>query len=46
MDKSDTEQTGLGKFGSYEDGFTMLEMCREHYRKTGLDVSLLDKLIR
>jgi len=35
-----------GQFGSYEDGFTMLEMCRKHYRQVGLDVRQLDRLIR
>jgi 2,4'-dihydroxyacetophenone dioxygenase len=46
MDKSDTEQSGSGKFGSYEDGFTMLEMSRQHYREVGLDPTLLDARIR
>ena len=35
-----------GRFGSYEDGFTMLEMSRKHYREVGLDPTLLDARIR
>lgn len=35
-----------GRFGSYEDGFTMLEMSRRHYRAVGLDPALLDARIR
>jgi 2,4'-dihydroxyacetophenone dioxygenase len=46
MDKSDTEQTGSGKYGSFEDGFTMLEMSRKHYLEVGLDPALLDVRIR
>jgi quercetin dioxygenase-like cupin family protein len=40
------DKSGQGRFASYEDGFSMLEMCRKHYRQVGLDVSLLDELIR
>jgi quercetin dioxygenase-like cupin family protein len=35
-----------GRFGTYEDGFSMLELSRKHYRETGLEVHLLDELIR
>ena len=40
------QQTAEGRFGSYEDGFTMLEMSRKHYREVGLDPTLLDARIR
>lgn len=35
-----------GGFGAYEDGFTMLEICRKYYREAGLDLAKLDALIR
>ena len=35
-----------GGFAAYEDGFTALELCRNHYREAGLDVRLLDALVR
>ena len=35
-----------GSFAAYEDGFTMLEICRKYYREAGLDVRRLDSLIR
>lgn len=35
-----------GKFAAFEDGFSMLELFRSHYRKAGLDVAQLDALIR
>ena len=35
-----------GGFGAYEDGFTILELCRKHYREAGLDARPLDLLIR
>lgn len=35
-----------GNFAGYEDGFTVLDIARQHYRETGLDVSQLDTLIR
>lgn len=35
-----------GKFGGYEDGFTLLELARKHYREVGLDPSSLDAMIR
>jgi hypothetical protein len=35
-----------GGFGAYEDGFTLLELCRKYYREADLDVRELDALIR
>src|SRR6058998_517631 len=35
-----------GSFAAYEDGFTLLELTRKHYRETGLDVRQLDALVR
>ena len=35
-----------GVFSAYEDGFSMLELTRKHYREVGLDVGQLDVLIR
>ena len=35
-----------GGFSAYDDGFTMLELARTHYREVGLDVNELDLLIR
>ena len=35
-----------GSLTAYEDGFTILELCRNHYRSTGLDVRQLDLRIR
>jgi len=35
-----------GGFAAYEDGFSLLELCRKHYRQAGLDVRQLDQLIR
>jgi len=35
-----------GGFAAYEDGFSMLELTRNHYRQAGLDVGQLDLLIR
>ena len=35
-----------GAFAAYEDGFSALELCRSYYRDAGLDVKLLDALIR
>lgn len=35
-----------GGFAAYEDGFTLLELCRNHYRSAGLDAKQLDLLIR
>jgi hypothetical protein len=30
----------------YDDGFTLLELARKHYREVGLDLALLDAMIR
>ncbi|MCC7452023.1 MAG: 2,4'-dihydroxyacetophenone dioxygenase family protein [Anaerolineae bacterium] len=35
-----------GKVVGYDDGFTLLELARKHYRECGLDVSLIDRMIR
>jgi hypothetical protein len=35
-----------GGFAAYEDGFSMLELARKHYREAGLDARQLDLLIR
>jgi exonuclease VII small subunit len=35
-----------GTFAAFEDGFTLLEHCRQHYRKAGLDVRALDLRVR
>ena len=35
-----------GSFAAYEDGFTLLELTRKHYREAALDVSKLDLLVR
>ena len=35
-----------GTFAAYEDGFTLLELTRKHYRDAGLDALKLDLLVR
>ena len=35
-----------GTFAAYEDGFTLLELTRKYYREVGLDLGLLDLLVR
>jgi len=35
-----------GTFAAFEDGFTLLEHCRQHYRKAGLDLRVLDLRVR
>jgi quercetin dioxygenase-like cupin family protein len=35
-----------GEFLMYEDGFSILELTREHYRSVGIDPSRADALIR
>ena len=35
-----------GGFAAYEDGFSLLQLCRKHYQQAGLDVHGLDLLIR
>ena len=41
LDKPDN-----GSLAAYEDGFTLLEFCRNHYRQNGLDASALDARVR
>ena len=41
LDKPDN-----GSMAAYEDGFTILELCRNYYRSAGLDVGLLDGRVR
>jgi hypothetical protein len=41
LDKPDN-----GSFAAYEDGFTLLELTRKHYREAGLDQRKLETLIR
>jgi len=35
-----------GGLAAYEDGFSLLELCRKYYREADLDVGRLDLLIR
>lgn len=35
-----------GGFAAYEDGFTILDLCRKYYREARLDVCELESLIR
>jgi hypothetical protein len=35
-----------GTFAAYEDGFTLLELTRKHYREAKLDTGKLDLLVR
>jgi hypothetical protein len=35
-----------GGFAAYEDGFSLLELTRKHYREAGLDARQLDLLVR
>ena len=35
-----------GGFSAFEDGFTLLELTRKHYREAGLDARKLDLLVR
>ena len=35
-----------GSVAAYDDGFSLLELARKHYREAGLDVHELDRLIR
>jgi 2,4'-dihydroxyacetophenone dioxygenase len=35
-----------GGFAAYEDGFSLLDICRKYYRQAGLDGRRLDALIR
>jgi hypothetical protein len=36
----------VGTVRAYEDGFSILDLCRKYYREAGLDVAYLDSLIR
>ena len=40
------DQPANGEFAAYEDGFTLLELTRRHYRDAGLDAGKLDLLVR
>lgn len=40
------DQPRDGRFVGYDDGFTLLDLARAHYRQVGLDPKLLDALIR
>ena len=35
-----------GAMAAYEDGFSVLDLCRKHYREAGLDARRLNQLIR
>ena len=35
-----------GALAAYEDGFSLLKLCRDYYREAGLDPRELDRLIR
>jgi 2,4'-dihydroxyacetophenone dioxygenase len=35
-----------GKVVAYDDGFTLLELARKHYKNVGLDLALIDAMIR
>jgi 2,4'-dihydroxyacetophenone dioxygenase len=35
-----------GKFVAYDDGFTLLELARKHYRESGLNMATLEAMIR
>jgi 2,4'-dihydroxyacetophenone dioxygenase len=35
-----------GSFAGYDDGFTLLELARRHYKEVGLDQAELDAMIR
>ena len=36
----------VGKTVGYEDVFTKIDMCREHYDKVGLGVDYVDQFVR
>jgi 2,4'-dihydroxyacetophenone dioxygenase len=40
------DKAAAGGFAAYEDGFTLLDLCRKYYREAGLDVRELDSLVR
>ena len=35
-----------GRVVGYDDGFTLLDLARKHYRNVGLDLALLDAMVR
>jgi 2,4'-dihydroxyacetophenone dioxygenase len=35
-----------GRQVGYEDVFTKIDMCREHYRKVGLGAAYIDRFVR
>jgi 2,4'-dihydroxyacetophenone dioxygenase len=35
-----------GEMIAYDDGFTILEIARDHYRKIGMDTTFLDRMVR
>ena len=35
-----------GKVVGYDDGYTLLELARKHYTDVGLDLALLDNMVR
>ena len=40
------DKPAKGGFAAYEDGFSILEICRKYYREAGLNARRLDALIR
>ncbi len=40
------DKPSAGGLAAYEDGFTLLELCRKYYRESGLDVRQLDLRVR
>jgi hypothetical protein len=45
-DSSPQKRFIRGGMAAYEDGFSLLELCRKYYHQPGLDVRQLDLLIR
>src|SRR5262249_55700507 len=35
-----------GQVVAYDDGFTLLELARQHYKSCGLDLALIDAMVR
>jgi 2,4'-dihydroxyacetophenone dioxygenase len=46
VDKWILDRPENGGFAAYEDGFSLLELCRKYYQQAGLDVRQLETLIR
>ena len=40
------DQVENGKMVGYDDGFTLLELARNHYKSVGIDTARLDAMIR